>query len=181
MSAEVKVALEALGVTVVEHSFDEEARQVNVLCRVRDVTSWLVVVDTILAEEERAGSDAPWNVHICKHYMRRNGKLCYGWNVTVQLTSDSALNDFCRLLSILGRQFSPPPVTRPSKKTSKKDPPPKAKGGVMEDGQVVEMPLVGVTEQRNAPQADILTPGVRGQGRRSGVSSKGARPLMGGH
>lgn len=179
--------------------------------------AWLSVVDAILIEEERLVEELqdqtevpeehtqesdipepdqlpPWNVHICKHYMRHNGRLVFGWNFTLQTNAGmiAAVSDICRLLTIMSRHvgmFLNTPVVHqsavrggvtqqaamaPTQSYRPSTVPGAGTSGRIVDGQVVEMPLVGVTAQRNTPQAPILTPGVAGRGRKSGVSSKGA-------
>jgi hypothetical protein len=188
--------------------------------------AWLSVVDAILIEEERMleemeeeyeselaeyegateeeneGYEPPvrglptWSVHICKHYIRHNGRLVFAWNLTLQANAEmrSAVSDICRLLSIMKRHVESflqqpvqhqSPATTPVVHTAPSRPeqqplagavtvPGVGSAGVVQDGLVVEMPLIGVTANRNAPQAPMLTPGVQGMGRKSGVSSKGA-------
>jgi hypothetical protein len=188
--------------------------------------AWLSVIDAILIEEERlvdelediVGEDEeeqevikqlfmpPWNVHICKHYMRREGRLVFGWNFTVQANTDDvsgAVSDVCRLLMIMSRNirsvisvpYSELSVVAPASASASvkigksrairqdseegRTIPGVGESGTVVDGFVVDMPLVGVTAQRNAPQAPILTPGVGGRGRLSGVSSRGAHLFRG--
>jgi len=174
--------------------------QVKILGRVPKQfnRAWIPVVDFLLAEEENLrdeldeGERPPWALHICKLYMRRAGTTIFAWNITMQARDDvnTATSDLCRLLSIVSRHVevfkraaapavvsvpqSAPMNVQPTRVMNHKAVPGSGLGGIMVDGEVTEMPLVGVTEQRNAPQAALLTPGVRGMGRLSGVSSKGA-------
>jgi hypothetical protein len=198
----LKEALDSLGIIqVVTDEYVEEASQVRVLFRVvGDHKAWLPVVDAILAEEERLGDGCPWNVHICKNYMRHNNRLVYAWNLTVQF-GEGGIDDICRLLMIMAKHVQvfrqkadlqrkmqngvlhavptdamDKPVRTPRSRNG--DLPGTGLGGIMHNGEVVEMPLVGATESRNEPQAPLMTPGVRGMGRGSGVSSKGAHFLV---
>lgn len=205
----IKDALNGLGVVVVvRDEYVEEMGQVRLLFRVSDQPALMPVIDAILAEEERIADRGIWNVHICKHYMRHNGKLVYGWNFTLQVHADVevAVDDICRLLLIMAKHVE---VFRQQAELQRRleaqaaarvpqavpvqvaggrgvpnarqrgDVPGTGLGGVMHNGEVVEMPLVGVTNRRNAPQAPMLTPGVHGLGKRSGVSSKGAHLMAG--
>lgn len=193
---EIKKALTGLKkITVFSHTYNEAGQQINLLFRVgepgpqRDSLIrefWLEVVDAILIEEERLSEDGspPWNVHICQHYMRHNGKLGYCWDMTIQANGDvkAAVSDICRLLNIMSRHALP--RARPPRVESVPQPlpPPSVKerrqqaGGRVVGGEVVEAPLVGVNENRNAPQAPVWTPG-GGSGRRGGRSSKGAHMI----
>lgn len=192
---EVRKALEKLKkITVFRHDYNEEGKQINLLFRVGDAGSqrdsliqefWLEVVDAILSEEERLseGGDPPWNVHICKHYVRHAGKLRFGWNITIQANGDVrvATDDICRLLTIMSRHVAPKRRVREREPEPEREMAPRevretrrrGSGGRMEGGEVVEAPLVGVTSDRNAPQAPVWTPG-GGAGRRGGRSSRGA-------
>ena len=189
-------ALNALGVVeVVSHEFIDGVNQVKLLFRVTsDQKVILSVIDAILVEEERLAEESPWNVHICKHYMRRSGKLVYGWNFTVQINSDdvgAAVGDICRLLAIMSkhvevlrrhselnravgnrhRNSERVPVSRKPGQV-----PGVGLGGVVHNGEVVEMPLIGVTEHRNEPQSPMVGTPTRGQV--AGGSSKGAHRLI---
>jgi len=203
----IKDALNGLGVVVVvRDEYVEEMGQIRMLFRVTDQPALMPVIDAILSEEERIADRGIWNVHICKHYMRHNGRLVYGWNFTLQVHADvdEAVDDICRLLLIMAKHVqvfrqqaelqrmleaqasSRSPQVAPMRKVvggpsarRQGDIPGTGMGGVVRNGEVVEMPLVGVTDRRNTPQAPMLTPGVHGLGKRSGVSSKGAH-LMGG-
>lgn len=190
---EVKKALEKLKrITVFSHDYSEEGKQINLLFRVGDAGAqrdsliqefWLEVVDAILSEEERLseGGSPPWNVHICKHYIRHGGKLRFGWNMTIQANTEmkAATDDICRLLTIMSRHVTPKRSVRELPAPTVREPEPpvrerrRGSGGKMQGGEVVEAPLVGVTAERNAPQAPVWTPG-GGGGRRGGRSSKGA-------
>lgn len=205
----IKDALNGLGVVVVvRDEYVAEMGQVRVLFRVTDQPALMPVIDAILSEEERIADRGLWNVHICKHYMRHKGRLVYGWNFTLQIHGDveDTVDDICRLLYIMAKHVQvfrqqaelqrrleaqavakapqqmvtvPGPRQRDPVSRDPGGVPGTGLGGIMRNGEVVEMPLVGVTDRRNAPQAPMLTPGVHGMGRRSGVSSKGAH-LMGG-
>lgn len=189
---EVRKALLGLKkITVFSHSYNEEGQQINLLFRVGDPGPqrdslvrefWLEVVDAILAEEERlleAGSP-PWNVHICQHYLRHHGKLGYCWDMTIQANGDvkTAVSDICRLLTIMARHVTlrpraPRVESPPTEMAAARPKETRRPGGRVMGGEVVEVPLVGVTADRNAPQAPVWTPG-GGTGRRGGRSSKGA-------
>lgn len=197
---------------VVDAILMEEERLVEELQEEHEIE--MAEYEELMAEitEEEGETEKPpemgapaWNVHICKHYMRRKGKLLFGWNLTLQANSNlrSAVSDICRLLAIMGRHvgtFLQQPVLQPVPAQQRQQsslvmqaaqPLNVQQGmtqnvagtgvsGIIDDmGQVVEMPLIGVTAQRNAPQAPMLTPGVGGLGRRSGVSSKGAHSVRG--
>jgi hypothetical protein len=219
-------SFDVLGVAqVVTCDYDDTGDQIRMLIRVNkgDDRLWLYVIDAILVEEERLEDevqeeyeaelveyeedesleDPPqrqstaWNVHICKHYMRHEGRLLFGWNVTLQANGDirGAVFDLNRLLSMMSRHIDVlrdemkrqrannvvPLTSRGTQQVQQviveSQVPGAGSGGRMENGEVVEMPLIGVTVARNQPQAPMLTPGVRGRGRTSGLSSKGAHPI----
>lgn len=204
----IKEALNGLGVVVVvRDEYVEALKQVRIMFRVTAEQKVIMpVIDAILAEEERIADRGLWSVHICKHYMRHKGRLVYGWNFTLQIADDveRTVDDICRLLFIMAKHVqvfqqqaelerrltaqaqnrgpvvATPTGQQPRAPVSRQggQVPGTGMGGVMHNGEVVEMPLVGVTERRNEPQAPMLTPGVHGLGRRSGVSSKGAHHMV---
>lgn len=176
-------SLDSDNVTVVQHN--DFKKRVQLLFRVAKIKKFLPIIDLILTEEERQGEDGGehrWNVDISRVYMRYNGRLIYAWRMvlkgkTVALTE--AVNEVRRLLDLANRMNFQDVDERPKKKGKVSLPSDNgAEGdhadGTMIDGEVMEMPLVGMDSSRNKPQAPILTSGVRGMGKRSGVSSKGA-------
>lgn len=174
-------SLESDNVTVVQAT--DFTQRVQLLFRVDRLKKFLPIIDLLLSEQEHNLEDENerWVIDVSKVYMRYSGRLIYAWRLTLQVAGGTsisdAVNDVRRLLDLAKRMnfqdTEPEPqrkgvaTRQPTSETGRAD-------GRMIDGEVVEMPLVGMDATRNKPQAPLLTAGVRGLGKRSGVSSKGA-------
>ena len=202
-ATEIERALTGLGVLIVHTcAYDDDAGQVSALCRVdqRFNHAWYAVVDAILEEEELLGAhdDPPWNVHICKFFKRQKGSLGYCWNVMIQVHGedvDGSIRDICRMLQLFARNVhvfkqrlqapspsaqQPAPASQQTRRVRASTVPgTDIEPVVGPSGELLVVPLVGVTAERNKPQAPIMTHGVSGRGRQSGVSSKGAHMTAG--
>lgn len=162
------------------HAQQKVALQVRV--KYDEMARWLPFVDFLLQEEEEQESDdsrSLWSLHICKTFMRIEGKLGYVWTLVVSTKGDlkRCISDISRAVRIYNSNFSEGNLPRY---------PAQAQPAVQKAAQVVAnhvnglqpvmhrvgdrievdvMPLVGVTEDRNKP----ISP-----------TSKGARLIQGG-
>jgi hypothetical protein len=167
-----------------------EIKKVVVQSRVgrEDVPKWLSVIDFVLQEEEEQDTEeGSWSAHCCKTYVRHDGKLGFVWSITI--SSRGALkrpvNDVSRAIRTLSASlksvpaaeapFAAPRATRPnavqraaravaSGRVANTDREPVV-SVVGDRVEVEEMPLIGVTEDRNKPD---------------GPGGKGAQYISGG-
>lgn len=104
---------------------DTQLRFIGRLPRNLGIQQWLVLMDFMYEKHERA----PWKVDISKSYFRRtnDGKLVYAWRFIFQ---GERLGD--RLDEIAAIVSAVPPAARQ---------------------EVMEMPLVGASADRNNPSA----------------------------
>lgn len=175
----------------------EGQRQVKLRLRAYDLEAWThQFLPVVFKEEIRAGSrpdDEQWTLHICRQYMydEEAKKLKFFWNFMV-FSQDvkGAIGDLCRLIDMFVARMEdmvvpdvPPPVRRPVPRRSK----PQVKAGapvideenlfddnrmsgiVVEDGQVVSVPLPGGAN-RNQPEGGLFE---------KGKSPKGAHTIGG--
>ena len=166
-----------------------EIKKVAIQSRVsrEDVPKWLSVIDFVLQEEEEQDSeDNKWSAHCCKTYVRHEGHLGFVWSITISSRDDikRAVADVSRAIRTLSASLKSIPAAEAPFVQQK------TRGGVIRraaaaihSGNVVnagrepvlsmvgsrfeveEMPLIGVTEDRNKPD---------------GPGSKGAHYIAGG-
>lgn len=170
-----------------------DVKKVIVQARVArdDVPKWLTIIDFILQEEEEQDEDdGMWSAHCCKTYVRHEGKLGFVWSVSVSSRGSlkRPVNDVSRAIRTIaaslrsvpsadvspnaptnGSGRRPNAVQRAAKAVAKGRVANTDREPVLErhgDGvEVIEMPLTGVTEDRNKPD---------------GPGGKGARYISGG-
>jgi len=166
-----------------------EIKKIAIQSRIarEDVPKWLSIIDFVLQEEEEQDSeDNKWSAHCCKTYVRHEGNLGFVWNVTISSRNDikRAVTDVSRAIRTLSSSLkSIPASVAPFGQQ-------KTNGGAIKRAaaaihstnvsnlgrepilsvignrvEVSEMPLIGVTEDRNKPD---------------GPGSKGARFIAGG-
>ncbi len=172
----------------------EGPRQIKLRLRTYDLETWThQFLPVVFKEEIRAGSrpeDEQWTLHICRQYMydEASKKLKFFWNFIVSSPDiKGAVADLCRLIDMFVARMEdmelPPPVQRPAPRRAR----PQAKAGapaineenlfaddpssniVVEDGQVVSMPLPGGAN-RNKPEGGLFE---------KGRSPKGAHTIGG--
>lgn len=165
-----------------------EIKKIAIQSRIsrEDVPKWLSVIDFVLQEEEEQDEDNKWSAHCCKTYVRHEGNLGFVWSVTVSSRNDikRAATDVSRAIRTLSASLKSVPSTEAPFVQQK------SRGGAIRRAaaaihsgnvsnlgrepvlsmignrvEVEEMPLVGVTEDRNKPD---------------GPGSKGARFIAGG-
>lgn len=188
-------AIESTGIAEVTSSASNEkqdpppdVKKVIVRSRVQpeDVMRWLNVFDFILQEEEEQDEEETrWFAHCCKDYLRDDGKFGFVWSITVSSRGDlkRPVNDVSRAIrSISANLKSMPSETVPGKAPKRANAVKRATQSVAsghvansrvdavlgrrgDSVEVLEMPLVGVTSDRNRPD---------------GPGSKGARHIAGG-
>lgn len=184
VSERLAESLSSSNVTVVQTN--DFKKRAQLLFRVNKIRQFLPVIDFLLSEEERQdedGEERRWAVDISRVYMRYNGRLIYAWRFVLQSKSGTlqeSLTEVRRLLDLANRMNIQPVEEKRKPRTQfyhddmRPDDAGFSSNGTVIDGEVMEMPLVGVDTSRNKPQAPILTAGVRGMGKKSGVSSRGA-------
>jgi len=130
---------------------------------------WINILDAVLGEEERAIADGGrWRLHLCRQFVRHEGKMKAAWNFTIHGDIDTGTKDVARLLDILSRTEPRSPtrtVARPVPRTSYErvdDSVPNANSGTMRGKEVIDFPLVGQTENRNKPLSPLLSKGSKG-------------------
>lgn len=156
-----------------------------------DVPKWLTVIDFVLQEEEEQDEDdGKWSAHCCKTYVRHDGKLGFVWSITVSSRGPlkRPVNDVSRavrtiaasLRAVPEAEMAPNqgPYRTPGRTTAvQRAAKAVASGRVANQDrepilqrvgdriEVEEMPLIGVTEDRNKPD---------------GPGGKGAKHIAGG-
>ena len=95
---------------------------VQVICRLQAgyAEPWAKVVEQILLMgESLAEQGFPCDIHVCRLYFLKQGKMVYGWHINI--TSDH-MNEVLRLLGTLLLKVSPRPVDHPRmRETLRKD------------------------------------------------------------
>lgn len=152
-----------------------------------EVPKWLTVLDFILQEEEEQDDEEQkWSAHCCKTYVRHEGKLGFVWSVSISSRGLLArpVSDVARAVRTIGASLKSVPEAEmrarngsEQKNAFQRAAKAVASGRVTNAGreptitwfgekaEVVEMPLTGLTEDRNKPD---------------GPNSKGARYIAGG-
>jgi len=118
----------------VQSAFSEN--RINVLCRVGKGAEpkWVELVQRMLISTDMEAKQAhAWQAHFCRHYFLKESdgqkKIVFGWNISVQSADMSTSLDF--LIRVIKGE-------EPGARTQQIS------------GQVDEMPLSGVTGERNA-------------------------------
>lgn len=166
-----------------------DVKKVVVRSRVghEDVVKWLTVFDFVLQEEEEQDEEETrWSAHCCKDYLRHEGKLGFVWSISVSSRGSlkRPVNDVSRAIRTISASLKSVPSAEmvPSNGSGKRNVVRRAAqavasghvanagteallGRVGDSVEVLEMPLIGVTADRNKPD---------------GPNSKGARHISGG-
>lgn len=161
-----------------------EVKKIVVQLRIHrdDTPKWLSVVDFIIQEEEEQDNEGEkWLAHCCKTYLRYEGKLGFVWSISISSRDNvkRAINDVSRAIRTLTASLKAIPAAE-SQFANQQRPKNAIKNAaiaVANSGrqpilsaigsrtEVIEMPLTGVTEDRNKP---------------AGKGSKGAHYISGG-
>jgi len=171
--------------------------QARLRLRVYDPEVWVHQFLRVLCKEELRGESLPenerWNLHVCRQIMydEASDKMKFFWNFVVSSPElRTAVRDLCRLIDMFVSRMSdmpaPPPLvprapSRAGVRKKGKGPVPLsdeedmftgrgADGAVMENGQVVSIPLLGGAN-RNKPEGSFFE---------KGKSQKGAHNIGGG-
>jgi hypothetical protein len=154
---------------------DNEIKKIAIQFRVarEDVPSWLSIIDFILQECEEQDEEDKWSVHCCKHYERQDGRLGFVWLISVSSASNikRAVNDVSRAVRTFHSTLKLIPQDRVERKSAIKHKPEaasraaqavKARSSLVQSDpiinvsgnkvEVVEMPLAGVSHNRNSPK-----------------------------
>lgn len=172
MSPEEKLckALAGSGIVEVVQSSSSQGDVNKIVVQVRvskeDTPKWLTVVNFILQEEEEQDKDEyEWAAHICKTYVRHEGKLGFIYSVTIVSRMDIkiAVSEISRVIRVLSANI---PNINPYSLHNAKDSQIKRAATavassnanknihnpvVNANGEVEVMPLHGVTSTRNTP------------------------------
>ena len=87
---------------------------VQVICRLRAgyAESWAKVVEKLLLMAEALGTKGyPCDVHVCRLYFLKEGRMVYGWHINI---TSEYMNEVLGLLSSQLTQVSPRPVDHPN-------------------------------------------------------------------
>lgn len=139
-----------------------------------DTPKWLALVDFLLQEEEEQEEDGldKWSLHVCKTFMRNEGRLGFVWTIVVSTKGDikRSVTDVSRAFRIYSSNLKTneyhAPAAKPAVQRAAQVVASQVRGSdrqpiVHQVGDRIEvdaMPLVGVTEDRNRPNK----PGSRG-------------------
>ncbi len=113
----------------VNANFGED--RVAILCRVKQEKEkqWVDTLQKILvAAEEEANEVHTWKCHFCKHYFLKDGKMVWGWNVSIQS------REMSHSLDAITKVVRGEPLR------------------AVRGGEVEEFPLFGAPADRNAPR-----------------------------
>jgi len=149
---------------------NETGEQLTVLFRTIDPQGWAKVVNELLRVEEVLADDSPFVLHICRLYVRSEGKLRYVSHMTVQGPRglEEALDGFTTLLEelLLEKHVKITPDAPEPDEAPKPTPPApvktEEKAMPNPNPTVVTVPLVGQTSSRNMPSNSLWKAGSKG-------------------
>lgn len=143
---------------------------VQVRVETEDVPLWLSILDFVLQEqEEQDDEEEKWSAHCCKTYLRSEGKLGFVWSIALSSKGklNRPVNDVCRAIRTLSAGFNHSAVMGAGKANGACRPSAARKAAeavsskmfvgspivrkVGDGVEVLSMPLVGVTANRNNP------------------------------
>lgn len=153
---------------------EPEVKKAVVQCRVasEDVPKWLMLYDFILQEEEEQDADdEKWSVLCAKMYVRHEGRFGFVWSISVSSRGDlkRPVSDVARAIRTISATLKSMPAENPVQRSTKRGGDVKRAAVAVANGkvamvshppkmgrfgsklEVVEMPLAGVTEERNKP------------------------------
>jgi hypothetical protein len=155
----------------VRQVMDETGDQLTILFRTLDPQAWAKVVNELLRVEEVLADDAPFTLHICRLYVRSEGKLRYISHMTVQGPRglEEALEGFATLLEelLLEKHVklthdAPEPPPAPAVAPAQTKPAPQAEQKAIPNPTVQVVPLVGQSAARNRPANGLWKSGSKG-------------------
>ena len=173
----------------------EGPTQIKLRLRAYDLEAWTHQFLPVVFKEELRNDSRPddeqWVLHICRQYMydEVGKKLKFFWNFIVSASDiEGAVRDLCRLIDMFVARVEDMEVPVALPRAPRRAPRPQAKKGapvieeedlfsgsggasgvVVEDGQVVSIPLLGGAN-RNAPEGGLFE---------KGKSPKGAHSIGG--
>lgn len=152
----------------VRQVLDGAPDQLTVLFRTIDPQAWAGVANELLRVEEVLGDDSPFQLHICRLYVRNESKLRYVSHMTIQGPQglEAALDGFTTLLEelLLEKHVklthgAPEPAQAPR---SAPRPQPREPAPPMPDPNIQVVPLVGQSANRNRPANGLWKTGSKG-------------------
>ena len=108
-------SVNALGfMEVIQTGYYNLSVQVIARLRAGQAASWAKIVERLLLMAESLGADGyPCDLHVCRLYFLKNGKMVYGWHINI---TSEYMDEVLQLISSQLSQVSPRPVDHPNMK-----------------------------------------------------------------